>query len=304
MLDIVTLDQMRTFIAAAEEGSFSAAGRKLRRAQSVVSQTLASLEGKLGVQLFDRSERYPKLTETGAALLVDARMVVTNMEAFKARAQSLYEGLEPELSVAIDVMYPMTQLTKAAGYCQENFLHTPLRLYVEVLGGVAQLVADGTCDLGIIGSLPVISDSLCAEPLGRVPFVTVVSEKHPLAALSGPISEAELAQHVQLILTDRTALSSGQNYAVLSPLVWRLADLGSKRAFLNAGFGWGHMPQHVVENDIKVGKLVSIQLQNIPAADMFMAMHLVYRKGEPPGPAGRAFVSQILLEENERTHAL
>lgn len=295
MLDIITLDQMRTFIAAAEEGSFSAAGRKLKRAQSVVSQTLANLEKQLGVQLFDRSDRYPRLTETGNALLMDAHTVVANMDAFKSRAQSLYEGLEPELSVAIDVMYPMTQLTTAAGYCQDNFLHTPLRLYVEVLGGVAQLVEDGTCQLGIIGSLPLISDSLCSEPLGRVPFVTVVSAKHELAAIQDPVTEEELAQHVQLILTDRTSLSSGKNYAVMSPLIWRLADLASKHAFLKAGFGWGHMPLHTVEKDIQSGELVSIQLQSIPASEMFMSMHLVYRKDAPPGQAGRAFVSKILL---------
>jgi len=70
MLDAVTLDQLRTFIAAADEGSFSAAGRKLRRAQSVVSQTLANLEAQLGVPLFEREGRYPKLTEQGKALLV------------------------------------------------------------------------------------------------------------------------------------------------------------------------------------------------------------------------------------------
>ncbi|TGT18483.1 LysR family transcriptional regulator, partial [Mesorhizobium sp. M3A.F.Ca.ET.174.01.1.1] len=59
MLDGVSMDQLRTFIAAADEGSFSAAGRRLRRAQSVVSQTLANLEGQINVQLFDRSSRYP-----------------------------------------------------------------------------------------------------------------------------------------------------------------------------------------------------------------------------------------------------
>lgn len=294
MLDNVTLDQMRTFIAAAEEGSFSAAGRKLKRAQSVVSQTLANLEAQLGVVLFDRSERYPKLTETGATLLVDARAVVQNMDAFKARAQSLYEGLEPELSVAVDVMYPMNKLTQAAGYCQDNFVHTPLRLYVEVLGGVAQLVLDGSCRLGIIGSLPVVPESLVAEPLGRIQFVTVVSPAHELAPLEGLISDTELARHVQLILTDRTALSSGQNYGVMSPLMWRLSDLGSKRAFLKAGFGWGHMPLHMVEKDIAAGELVSIQLQSIPAAEMFMGMQWVYRADDPPGPAGRAFISQLL----------
>jgi DNA-binding transcriptional LysR family regulator len=54
MIDGVTLDQLRTFVAAVEQGSFSAAGRKLRRSQSVVSQTLATLERRLGVKLFDR----------------------------------------------------------------------------------------------------------------------------------------------------------------------------------------------------------------------------------------------------------
>jgi DNA-binding transcriptional LysR family regulator len=59
MLDGVSLDQLRTFIAAADEGRFSAAGRRLKRAQSVVSQTLANLEGQLEVKLFDRSGRFP-----------------------------------------------------------------------------------------------------------------------------------------------------------------------------------------------------------------------------------------------------
>jgi DNA-binding transcriptional LysR family regulator len=88
----VSLDQLRTFIAAADEGSFSAAGRRLKRAQSVVSQTLANLEGELGVRLFDRSARFPVLTDQGRALLADARAVAGSVELFKARAMSLAGG--------------------------------------------------------------------------------------------------------------------------------------------------------------------------------------------------------------------
>src|SRR5215467_6360812 len=106
-LDGMSLDQLRTFVAAVDEGSFSAAGRKLRRAQSVVSQTLANLEGQLGVRLFDRSARYPRLTDAGRSLLADARTVADSLDGFKARAKALSQGLEPELAVAIDVMYPM-----------------------------------------------------------------------------------------------------------------------------------------------------------------------------------------------------
>ena len=99
MIDGVTLDQLRTFVAAVEQGSFSAAGRKLRRSQSVVSQTLATLERRLGVKLFDRTTRYPTPTDAGRALLEDARHVADDVDGFKARAKSLREGLEAELTV-------------------------------------------------------------------------------------------------------------------------------------------------------------------------------------------------------------
>jgi DNA-binding transcriptional LysR family regulator len=292
MLDGVTLDQLRTFIAAADEGSFSAAGRKLRRAQSVVSQTLANLEGQLGVRLFDRSERYPQLTDEGRSLLVDARSIADTIDGFKARARALREGLEPELAVAVDVMYPMDGLTRAATHSRDEFPHTALRLYVEALGGVIQPLLDRTCQVGVIGSLPVIPEELAAEPLRDVPFVTVVGAQHPLAGKRGVISRSAIAKHVQLVLTDRTVLSKGREYAVLSPLTWRLADLGAKLAFLRANLGWGHMPLHMVRQDLDAGVLAKIRVEDAPPG-MVMPMKVVFRKDAPPGPAGRAFIAQL-----------
>ena len=292
MLDAVTLDQLRTFIAAVEEGSFSAAGRKLRRAQSVVSQTLANLEAQLGVKLFDRTARYPRLTEAGRSLLADARSVADDVDSFKARARSMREGLEPELAVAVDVMYPMDALTRAATASREKFPHTPLRLYVEALGGVIKPVLDGTCSIGVIGSLPVVPDELFAEALLEIPFVTVVSFNHPLASVRRTVSTAAIAKHVQLVLTDRTTLSAGREYTVLSPRTWRLADLGAKHAFLRASLGWGHMPLHMVQADLDAGTLVKIRVEGVPR-NMDMPMKAVYRKDAFPGPAGRAFIAEL-----------
>ena len=292
MLDAVTLDQFRTFIAAVDEGSFSAAGRKLRRAQSVVSQTLANLEAQLGVQLFDRSARYPRLTEEGQNLLAAARTVADNVDEFKARARAMREGLEPELSVAIDVMYPMEGLTRAAVHSRTTYPHTPLRLYVEALGGVIKPVLDRRCSIGVIGSLPLVPDELRSEPLLNVPFVTVVSPLHPLAKSRGVASASAIGKQVQLVLTDRTALSEGRDFGVLSPLTWRLADLGAKHAFLKAGLGWGHMPLHMVKADLDSGALVKIRVEGVPRA-VAMPMIAVFRKDAPPGPAGRAFIAQL-----------
>jgi len=292
MLDGVTLDQLRTFIAAVEEGSFSAAGRKLRRAQSVVSQTLANLEGQLGVKLFDRASRYPRLTDEGRSLLVDARSIANTIDGFKARARAMREGLEPELAVAIDVMYPMQALTRAAAGSREKYPHTSLRLYVEALGGVIKPVLDGSCSIGVIGSLPFVPEELHSEPLLDIRFVTVVSPTHPLAKSRGVISKSVIQKHVQLVLTDRTTLTEGRNFSVLSPLTWRLADLGAKLAFLRAGLGWGHMPLHMVSADLAADSLVKIRVEDLPR-NPEMAMKVVFRKDAPPGPAGRAFIAQL-----------
>ncbi|MFL9995451.1 LysR family transcriptional regulator [Paraburkholderia sediminicola] len=292
MLDGVTLDQLRTFIAAVDEGSFSAAGRKLRRAQSVVSQTLANLEAQLEVKLFDRTARYPQLTDAGKSLLLDARSVADTIDGFKARARAMREGLEPELSVAMDVMYPMDSLTNAAAQSQKDYPHTPLRLYVEALGGVMKLVLDQVCNIGVIGTLPIVTDELQVESLRELELVTVVSAAHPLANVQGLISAATIRKHVQLVLSDRTALSQGREFGVLSPSTWRLADLGAKYAFLKAGLGWGHMPLHMVKEDLERGTLVTIRVEGLPR-DVMMPMKVVYRKDAPPGPATRAFIAQL-----------
>src|SRR3546814_4017091 len=63
MIGFPSIDQLRIFIAVAEAGSFSAAARRLNRAQSVISYAIANLEEQLGgIALFDRSAHRPALT--------------------------------------------------------------------------------------------------------------------------------------------------------------------------------------------------------------------------------------------------
>ena len=104
MIDSLTLDQMRVLIAVADAGSFSAAARKLGRVQSAISQSIQTLETTLGLTLFDRSGKTPRLTDAGGALVGDARALIDGARAIRARAQSMAEDVEPELTLAVDSM--------------------------------------------------------------------------------------------------------------------------------------------------------------------------------------------------------
>jgi DNA-binding transcriptional LysR family regulator len=293
MLDGLSLDQLRTFVTAVEEGSFSAAGRRLRRSQSAVSELVSGLESQLGVAIFDRSGRYPRLTEAGAVLLGDARSVLAGAEGMKARARGMATGLEPELSVAVDVFFPMAALTAAAKDFQRQFPRTPLRLYAETLGGAFQVVLDGRARLGVVSPLHVDVPSLASERLGAVALVMVAAHDHPLAAIEGLIPRRELANHTQLVLTDRSDLTEGREFGVMSPSTWRLADLFAKHAFLLSGLGWGGMPTHVVEQDIAEGRLVRLQIEDVPEAGMILPMSAIYLATTPPGPAGRWLIERL-----------
>ena len=293
MLDGVSLDQLRAFIAAVDEGSFSAGARRLHRAQSAVSELVSNLEAQIGVVLFDRSERYPKLTPAGVLLVADARSVVGNVDLLKARAKGISGGLESELAVVVDVLFPIEAIAESAKEFTQRFPRTPLRLSVEALGGAYKPVLDGRCSFGVVGSLPIAPDSMTLERLQGVNLIMVAAREHPLAQLKGVVSKAELAKHVQLVLTDRSELTAGREFGVMSPFTWRLGDLFAKHAFLLKGLGWGGMPVHTVKQDLLEGRLAKLSIQDLPEEAMILPMSAAYLTAKPPGPAGRWLIERL-----------
>ena len=304
MLDGVSLDQLRAFIAAVDEGSFSAGARKLHRAQSAVSELVSNLEAQLGVALFDRSERYPKLTPAGIQLVADARSVVASVDLLKARAKGISHGLESELSAVVDVLFPIEAIAESAKEFRDRFPRTPLRVYVEALGGAYQPVLDGRCGLGVVGSLPISPDAMTLERLQGVTMIMVAAREHPLALISGAIPKTELAKHVQLVLTDRSELTAGREFGVMSPLTWRLGDLFAKHAFLLKGLGWGGMPLHAVKQDLQEGRLVKLAIEDMAEQSLILPMSAAYLTANPPGPAGRWLIERLKQCPSQTSAAL
>ena len=135
------------------------------------------------------------------------------------------------------------------------------------------------------------NDLLTRGPAGSVKLVAVAAPDHPLANLGVPISAAMARDHVQLVLTDRSALTAGRDFGVVSVKSWRLADLGAKHALLLAGLGWGNMPKPMVNDDIKRGRLVVLDIET--PGELTYPFHTVYRSDEPPGPAASWLMERL-----------
>src|SRR5271156_1798376 len=114
MLDGVTIEQLRTLRAVIEGGSFSAAARKLGRVQAAVSQSIDRLEAQVGLRLFDRSGRVPRLTRDGAAVAAAAAKVDHDVGALDELVSSLKRGEETTLSIVVDALFPTSSLVAFA----------------------------------------------------------------------------------------------------------------------------------------------------------------------------------------------
>ena len=288
-----SVDQVRIFLAVAEEGSFNRAAKKLGRALSVVSYGVAALEAQLGVTLFERAgSRRPELTEAGRALLADARAVADEIDALMARARGIRQGLETELALALDVMFPSSAVATVLRDFQAAFPTVDLRLHVEALGAVAALVLDGRADLAIAGPDILDHPELERTAVGHVELVPVAAPGHPLAR-HRTIAPGETRHHLQLVLTDRSPLTEGREFSVFSPRTWRLGDLGAKHALLIEGIGWGNMPRHAVAADLAAGRLCELHLPEAPPLQY--ALHALWRKDTRPGPASSWMLEALTM---------
>ena len=151
---------LRILIAVCDSGSFSAAGRKLRRAQSAISQSIQTLEAAQGILLFDRSGKIPKLTDAGRVLVAQARLVVRQAETFSHVASAIGNGLEPELTLAIDSFFPTEPIVHSLRALQMQFPDLPVTLYTESIGAAERRLANRTVELAIFALMPVARPNL------------------------------------------------------------------------------------------------------------------------------------------------
>jgi DNA-binding transcriptional LysR family regulator len=288
MLEGVTIEQLRTLRAVVEAGSFSGAARKLGRVQAAVSQSIERLEAQLGLRLFDRSGRVPRLTAHGEAVVLVAEKVERDIDALDELVASLKRGAETTLSIVVDAMFPIAPLMDFIRDFAQAHPSIELVLFTDTLSGVTAYVRAKRAAWGIA-----IEDADLAEldhrRIADLRLIPVAAPTFPLARTQRdkPIERADLADVVQVVLGEHRADEATGDHGIFSPRTWRVVDLATKHALILNGLGWGHLPEHLVRDDLRAARLVELQLDVWGSVAPRRALVLVWRPGVAIGPVAR-----------------
>ncbi|HTA90400.1 MAG TPA: LysR family transcriptional regulator [Polyangiaceae bacterium] len=288
MLEGVTIEQLRTLRAVAAAGSFSAAARQLGRVQAAVSQSIERLESQLGLRLFDRSGRVARLTEHGSAVVAAAAKVEGGLDALEDVVLRLKQGAETSLSIAVDAFFPTSSLVTFAKDFAREHPSVELLVFSDVLSAVSAHVRDKHSTWGVA-----IEDADLTElehrPIADVRLLPVAASTHPLAKLGSSLDAAALSDAVQIVLGEHRAGTerAPDGQGVFSRRTWRVVDLATKHALIAAGLGWGNLPAHIVQEDLRAGRLVELQLAAWPGGTPRRSLLLVWRRGVVLGPVAK-----------------
>jgi len=299
----MTLDQLKVLCAVIETGSFSAAAEKLNRVQSAVSIAIKKLEESLDIKIFDRDAYRPQLTEAGTEIHRQALTILKQTDFLNYTAEQIAIGEESEIAIAIDGICPLELITNNLKSFKDEHPHVRIQLYIEYLGSMERL-SQGTIDIAFTQVLewPAWIDAI---PVVEIPYLPVIAADHPLAINDNSINQ-EIEKFTQIVVSSSQKTSLSVN-VMEEATIWHVGDFSSKRQLIKEGFGWGYMPQHMIDTDLKENKLTVLNLgqgnknskiksrrsENIVTTHQ---LYIVRRNDRPTGPLASKFWN--LFENN------
>ncbi|MFI0472631.1 LysR family transcriptional regulator [Halomonas sp. HMF6819] len=286
----VTLAQWHMLAAVVDHGGFARAAEAIHKSPSTLNHAVHKLEEQLGVQVLEPVGRQVRLTEAGELLLRRARQLIESAASIEDIALSLAEGLETEVTVAIDQVFPADAQAKALERFSEAYPQVRVQLYESVLNGGVEMLFDGSADLVISGmEVP----GFLGEPLVNVRFIAVAHPSHPLHGLERSLDLRDLAQYRQLVVRDSATRESVDAGWLKAEQRWTVSHLNTSLDMIKRGLGFAWMPITRIANELERGELKALPLS--AGGTREAPFQLIFKDRDRAGPATHA-MAQVLKE--------
>src|SRR5580692_5341001 len=286
------LTQLETFLAVAEERSFSRAALRLHRTQPAISQVIRKLEESVGETLFDRAARDGSLTAAGVLLRDYAlRLLALRREASSALGElkSLERG---QLQLAANE-YTSLYLLPAIDAFRREFPHVNVTVHRVLASRVPEELNLRTFEIGVVSFRPDPAHFRTIAVYGDC-LALIVSPSHPLAR-AGRVSINELGQenfiahHVASPLR-RKVIEAFQRYRTPLNMPIELPTIEAIKRFVAMGNGVALVPHLTVARELEAGDLVRVTVDEL---EMKRVLRLVHRRQTTLSYAARAFLRTV-----------
>jgi len=223
------------------------------------------------------------LTEAGARLLPEAKLILDRREHLIGVASSFEAHVEKRLVVAIDELYPESAVGELFAEFAEHFPHVELELLFPIMEDVSRLVLDGKADVGVMWRQEQLPPELGFKTIGWVPLQLVCGKTHPLA--QGRVDWEELKRHRQIMVTVRNEGTERHRLRVAAE-VWWVESHWVILQILKQGVGWALIPAHIMASSPVAEELAIPELEFDEGAHP-VALEVVWHKQRPAGPAAK-----------------
>lgn len=274
-----SLDQLRQFVTAAERGSFSAAARKLGKAQSAISTAISLLEVDLGVELFDRSRRNAQLTDAGRLLLLEATEVLRQAEELGQRAQFLANGDDAKVALALDEALPRPAVNRLILELSARYPTMELTLLNGTPTEVTDYIDQDRAELAIHFNRGPLRARFEGRHIGTVSQGVFVAAGHPLLGRP-PVERRDLARHRQLMIH-----ADDVEATAYSPKVWRSDSFYNIAEMVADELGWAILPINIAAAAKGSKPLQSVGCPSLALPPL--SVRMLWRQGRQLRPSER-----------------
>jgi DNA-binding transcriptional LysR family regulator len=285
----ITLDQWNVLVSVVESGSYSKAAERIHRSQSTLTYAIKKLQSLLGVKVFELRGRKAVLTPTGELLYRRGKTLIEEAGRLEHAAGELAKGWEPQVRVAVDIIFPTWLLLKCFADFARERPETHLELYETVLGGTEEALAKRSVEFAIGGSVP---QGFVGDILMPIRAVCMAAPSHPLHQLGRALTLEDLRRHRHIVIRD-SGEQRVRSAGWINELRWTVSNKATSIHAAGLGLGYAWYPEDSVRAEVERGALKPLPLRE--GAEKSGTLYLTFADREAAGP-GTLRLAQLIRE--------
>jgi DNA-binding transcriptional LysR family regulator len=285
----ISLEQWRTLLAVVDAGGYAQAAEALHKSQSAVTYAVQKMESLLEVKIFEVIGRKAQLTATGEVLYRRAQLLLEEAGALERAAGTLAAGWEPELKLAVEIIFPTWLLLASLARFAEERAETRIELYETVLSGTEEALLQRKIDLAIASTIPA---GFAGDPLMTVRFIAAAHPDHPLHRLGRELTLQDLRKHRHLVIRDSGSQRRGGTW-LGAEQVWTVGQKATSIHAATMGLGFAWFPEDTVRRELDDGALKALPLRE--GGERFATLYLIFADRDYAGP-GALKLADIIRE--------